>query len=147
MNTQFPSIVAAALLIAGASPAPAMISLAPLSKERAATMGITMKSRPNGDAGVKVWLEFKKEGVLEAFSYAELRVLDSEGEHRLSTMLRPHPVVHGQPEEIVTVAFSAAPDELAFCQFWVVAYGSLRGDIGYMLDVKDFLDLGEISGE
>jgi hypothetical protein len=29
-----------------------------------------MKSRPNGDAGVKVWLVFRKEGALKGFTYA-----------------------------------------------------------------------------
>ena len=39
-----------------------------LSKEEAKELGITMKHRKNGDAGVKVWLQFKKEGFLEKFS-------------------------------------------------------------------------------
>lgn len=119
----------------------AMISVGVLSKEQAKELGITMKQRSNGDAGVMVWLEFKREGFLEKFSYAELRMQDSNGKSLLSARLEPHPVVHGQPEEIVSVAFSADQAQLENCAFMVVAYGSRRGDVGYLLRVKDFLDL------
>ena len=118
-----------------------MISVGHLSKEQAAELGITMKHRTNGDAGVMVWLEFKKEGFLEAFTYAELQVTDAKGKHLVSARLQPHPVVYGQPKEIVSVAFSADPAQLENCAFMIVAYGSSRGDVGYVLKVKDFLDL------
>ncbi len=119
----------------------AMISVGYLSKEQAAELGITMKQRTNGDAGVMVWLEFKKEGFLEKFTYAELQVQDAKGKHLISARLEPHPVVYGQPKEVVSVAFSAEPAQLGNCAFMIVAYGSSRGDVGYVLKVKDFLDL------
>ena len=119
----------------------AMISVGQLSKEQAAELGITMKHRTNGDAGVMVWLEFKKEGFLEAFTYAELQLTDARGKHHISARLQPNPVVHGQPKEVVSVAFSADPAQLENCAIMIVAYGSSRGDVGYVLKVKDFLDL------
>jgi hypothetical protein len=52
-----------------------MISVGVLTKEKAeAKYGITMHARKNGDAGNKVWLQFKKEGWLEKSTYAELRM-------------------------------------------------------------------------
>lgn len=120
-----------------------MISIGYLDKEKAAEMGITMKSRKNGEAGVMVWLEFKKEGVLENFTYAELRLEDSDGEHLLSAKLRVSPVFHEQPEEITSVAFSVDPLQLENCSFMVVAYNGIRGGVGYVLKVSDFLDLPE----
>jgi hypothetical protein len=119
----------------------AMISVGYLSKQEAAELGITMKQRTNGDAGVMVWLEFKKTGFLEKFTYAELRMKDAKGKHLVSAMLQPRPVVHGQPPEIVSVTFSADPAQLENCAFMIVAYGSSRGDVGYVLNVKDHLDL------
>ncbi|HEY4261853.1 MAG TPA: hypothetical protein VGM98_16905 [Schlesneria sp.] len=120
----------------------AMISIGVLTKEKAKEKyGITMHARKNGDAGIKVWLEFKKEGWLEKFTYAELRMVDSEGKHLISAQLRPNPVHHRQPEEITTVAFSVDADQLEKCSFLVVCYNSNEGDVGYVLKAKDFLDL------
>jgi hypothetical protein len=125
-----------------ASPSFGMISVGVLEKETAKEKyGITMHARKNGDAGVKVWLEFKKEGWLEKFTYAELQVGDDEGKHFISAMLQPNPVHHRQSKDITTVAFSADADRLAQCSFLVVCYGSNEGDVGYYLKVKDFLDL------
>lgn len=137
--------IAACLLIAAVRPCSAMISVGILSKEEAAKLGITMQHRPNGDAGVKVWLEFKKEGFLEKFSYAELQMKDARGDHLLSAILEPHPVTYGQSKEIVSVAFSADPSQLERCAFMIVAYGSSRGDVGYVLNVKDFIDLANLA--
>ena len=141
MKTIFTIAVWFVLLAVAPSPCFAMISVGHLSKEQAAELGITMKHRTNGDAGVMVWLEFKKEGFLEAFTYVELQVTDAKGKHLVSARLQPHPVVYGQPKEIVSVAFSADPAQLENCAFMIVAYGSSRGDVGYVLKVKDFLDL------
>ena len=119
-----------------------MISVGVLTKEKAKEKyGITMHARKNGDAGIKVWLEFKQEGWLEKFTYAELRMEGAAGEHLLSAQLCPNPAHHRQPQDITSVAFSAAPDQLGKCCFLVVCYGSNEGDVGYYLKVKDFLDL------
>ncbi len=124
------------------SPCFALISVGQLTKETAKEKyGITMHARKNGDAGVKVWLAFKKEGWLENFSYAKLRMVDAQGKHRLSATLRPNRVHFQQPEDVTTVAFSADADELSRCKFLVVCYGSNEGDVGYYLNVKDFLDM------
>ena len=125
-----------------ASPSFGMISVGFLTKESAKEKyGITMHARRNGDAGIKVWLEFKKEGWLEKFTYAELRMEDVRGKHLISARLQPNPVHHRQSKDITTVAFSADADRLEQCSFLVVCYGSNEGDVGYYLKVKDFLDL------
>jgi hypothetical protein len=124
------------------SPSFAMISVGVLTKEAAKDKyGITMHARKNGDAGIMVWLTFKKEGWLEKFTYAELRMKDDRGKHLISAMLQPNPVYYRQSKDITTVAFSADADQLAHCSFLVVCYGSNEGDVGYYLNVKDFLDL------
>ena len=127
-------------LIAG--PSFGMIDIGRLTKDRAKEKyGITMHARKNGDAGVKVWLEFKKEGWLEKFTYAELRMKDAQGKHLLSAQLQPNPVHHRQSKDITSVAFSADAEQLKQFSFLVVCYGSNEGDVGYYLDVKDFLDM------
>ncbi len=116
----------------------AEISVGTLTKESAKERyGITMHATQNGDAGIKVWLEFKKEGWLEKFTYAELRITDAAGKHMISAMLQPNPVHHRQSKDTTTVSFSADPNQLAQCSFLVVCYNSSEGDVGYFLNVMD----------
>lgn len=144
MKTQFhfrSVLLCLAILTVVANSGFAMISVGVLSKATAKDKyGITMHARKNGDAGIKVWLQFKKKGWLQKFTYAELRIED-RGKHLVSAKLQPNPIHHRQPKDITTVSFSADPDQLAQCSFLVVCYGSIEGDVGYYLKVKDFLDL------
>ena len=120
----------------------AEISVGTLTKEKAKEKcGITMHARKNGDAGVMVWLEFKKEGWLEKFTYTELRMNDSHGKHLISARLQPNPIHHGQSKDLTSVSFSADSETLAQCSFLLVCYGSNEGDVGYYLNAKDFLNL------
>ena len=129
----------------GANTSSAMISIGQLTKEQAKDRyGITMHTRKNGDAGTKVWLQFKKEGWLEKFTYAELRMKDKSGKHLLSAKLQPNQIHHRQPKDVTSVAFSADRNQLDKCSFLVVCYNSSEGDVGYYLNVKDFLDLDKI---
>jgi hypothetical protein len=125
-----------------AGPSFGEIDIGVLSKGKAKEKyGITMHARKNGDAGIKVWLQFKMKGWLEKFTYAELRMVGGRGKHLISAQLQSNPVHHRQPKDTTTVAFSADADHLSQCSFLVVCYGSNEGDVGYYLRVKDFLDL------
>ena len=138
------AMIGCSIFLLFANSSSAMISVGTLTKEKAkAKYGITMRARKNGDAGIKVWVEFKKEGWLEKFTYAELRMSNAKGDHVVSAQLQPNPVHHRQPKDVTTVAFSVAPEQLSQCSFLVVCYGSNEGDVGYYLNVKDFLDLSD----
>ncbi len=92
------------------SPSHGMISVGSLTKKAAKERyGITMHARKNGDAGIKVWIQFKKQGWLEKFTYAEFRMEDHRGKHLVSAKLQPNPVHHRQSKDITIVAFSANP--------------------------------------
>lgn len=103
--------------------------------------GITMHGRKSGGGRITVWIEFKRTGWLEEFTYAELRMDDQNGTQLLSALLQPTPMYSGQAKDLTTVAFSATPEQLAQCSFFVMCYGSNEGDVGYVLKIKDFLDL------
>lgn len=136
------AILACFIIAMSASSSIAEISVGTLSKEKAQEKyGITMHARQNGDAGIKVWIAFKREGWLEKLTYAELRMANGKGDHIVSAQLQPNPVHHHQPKDVTTVAFSVAPERLSQCSFLVVCYGSNEGDVGYHLNVKEFLDL------
>ncbi|MBD3676240.1 MAG: hypothetical protein HUJ26_22240 [Planctomycetaceae bacterium] len=144
MRQRFSSTLAilAVLIATTSNTAHAAISVGTLTQEQAREKyGITMHARNNGDAGIKVWLEFKQEGWLEKFTYAELRMKDSQGRHLLSAKLQPNAVHHRQAPGVTTVYFSATPEQLKHCSFLVVCYGSNEGDVGYYLNVMDFLDM------
>ena len=139
MKTIFAPIKLALLfIIAFHVSASAEIVVQTLTKETAKKLGITMHFKEGKDS-VKVWLDFKEEGALKNFSHAELRMKDAKGNFLLSAMLKPHPVYHGQLDDLVTVAFTAKKEQLAHCSFMVVAYAALGGE-GYTLKVSDFLD-------
>ena len=113
-----------------------------LTKEAAQEKyGITMHGRKSGDGWITVWIEFKRTGWLEKFTYAELRMDDQNGKQVLSALLQPTPIYSGQAIDVTTVAFTAAPEQLAKCSFFVMCYGSNEGDVGYVMKIKDFLDL------
>jgi hypothetical protein len=59
----------------------------------------------------------------------------------ISAMLQPTPIYHQQAEDLTTVSFSVDANQLSRCRFWVVCYGSNEGDVGYTLDLKDYLDM------
>lgn len=128
------------LLLIAAHPCFALIDVGYLTREKASEFGIQVRQRPNGDAGVLIWVEFRKKGFLEAFTYAEFQMTDAKGRHLVSTRIQPHPVVAGQPSDLLTVAFSAQPDQLQHCSILLVAYGSRLGDVGYIIRPRDFLD-------
>jgi len=135
-------LLALVFLAHGASSSFAEIIVGTLTKEKAKEKyGITMHAQKNGDAGIKVWLQFKKEGWLEKFTYAKLEVMDENEKPLISAMLKPLPIDHRQSDDVTTVAFSADASQLPRCRFLVVCYGSNEGDVGYTLAVKDFLDL------
>ena len=80
------------ILITSTAPSSGMISVRALKKEEAKeNYGITMHARRNGYAGIKVRLEFNRNGRLENFTCAELRMEDARGRQVFSTQLRPAP--------------------------------------------------------
>ena len=142
MKTIVASLLGISLCSLSANTSLGMISVGELDKKTAKDKyGITMHARKNGDAGIKVWLEFKKEGWLEKFTYAELQINDEKGKHLLSAKLQPNPAHHRRPADVTSIVFSADPKQLERCSFLVVCYGSIEGDVGYYLRLKDFLDM------
>ena len=111
--------------------------IADVSKEEAKQMGVTMRSAKSGDAGVKVWLEFKTNGKLRTFKRVELEI--GEGKNRIMSA----PLLPVQPvPECVVVNFSANPAYLAKSTLMIVVQGdNALGGEGYRLKVNDFIQL------
>ena len=134
-------LVAILFLVASTLQSNALYRVGTLTKEEAPNVGVTIKARPNGDAGIKVWLEIKKDGPLGNANFFELRMKDSEDKHLLSTRLQAHPVTRDQSEDIVTVSFSVKASQLNSCSFWVYKGGGLLNGEILTIKVSDFLNI------
>lgn len=126
------------------APSSALISIGPLDKEKATKYGITVKARKNGDAGVKVWVEYRKEGLLEGFSYAQLLIQEQNGKHQVSARVSEGPMNRDKNSKVVSASFSAVPDQLKNSTFRLVAHGGGRGGVDYDLKVTDFINIKAI---
>jgi hypothetical protein len=106
-----------------------------VSKDKAKTMGVALRWNPNGEAGVKVWIEFKTEGKLKNFARVELE-MTTEGKHVVSApLLTSRPTADG-----VSAYFSAEPSYLATSVLTIVVQDGPRTRIGYQFRVRDFMD-------
>ena len=135
MKTNLTLTVLVLLFLACASPCFALVEIAEVSKERAKEMGVTLRSRPNGEAGVAVWIEFKAVGVLKNFTRVELR-MTSGGKHLMSAPLQ----VTRKPDGAVEAYFSADPDQLAGSTLLIAVTDAPRTHIAYQFRVKDFVE-------
>ena len=131
------------LVLIGTFQSQAEYVVLPLTKEDAEKSGLTVKSRTNDDAGIKVWIEIDKDGPLANFTWIELRMETEEGHPLLSTRLQPHPVAQGQSKDIVTVSFITDPAQLKACSFRLWRGGGLLGGEIITIKVSDFLDIPE----
>lgn len=136
MKTRITPSILAALLLGFASPCFAMMEIAEVSKERAKELGVTLRSRPNGDAGVAVWIEFRAAGVLKNFTRVELR-MTSAGKHLMSASL-----LASRTEDRVEAYFSADPDQLAGSTLLIAVTDAPRTHIGYEFRVNNFVEAG-----
>lgn len=109
--------------------------IAEVSKERAKELGVTLRSRLNGDAGVAVWIEFKAVGALKNFTRVELR-MTSGGKHLVSAPLQ----VTRKTDGAVEAYFSADPSQLAGSTLLIAVTDAPRTHIGYELKVWDFVE-------
>jgi hypothetical protein len=112
-----------------------MTEIADVTEERAKKMGVTISSRANGDAGIKVSLEFRVQGELEKFRWIELR-MTTAGEHLVSAPLLTSPSATGN----LSASFSAAPSSLSECEFWVYVADVPLGGTAYRFKVADFVE-------
>lgn len=136
MKLTFKALALIFLLCAAPGRGLAMISIENVSTNRAKALGVTLRARTNGEAGVKVWLEYKTEGELMNVTYVEVRIGDGANQI-MSAQLR---VANPGPGK-ASVDFSAFPKYLPVSSVMIVVYHGPRGDVGYNFQIKDFLDL------
>ncbi len=135
MKSLFSFLALTFLFLADPVQCRAMISVEFVSAARAKTLGVTFRTEKNGQAGVRVWVEFKLEGELKKITYVEVQI--GEGESRImSAHLRERQLKPG----MATFHFSVFPAYLPQSSVMIVVYGGPRGDVGYRFRVKDFIE-------
>jgi hypothetical protein len=113
-----------------------MISVGDVTPEMARALGISVRIENDGDAGMKVWLEYKAQGELEKVTYVRMQL--GEGKNRIaSAQLR----VSAMSAGVEAAHFSAFPKYLPESSFMIVVYNGPKGDVGYNVRVKDFVKL------
>ena len=135
MNTLLRISTITFLLIAFASRCLAEFTIYDVSKAEAKKMGVTIRTEKNGDAGVRVWLEFNTQGKVKEFNRVELRMTVG-GKHLVSA-----PLLASRPTaDSVSAYFSADPSYLATSELWIVVDEPPLGGIVYLLKVKNFIE-------
>jgi hypothetical protein len=114
----------------------AMIDVELVSKKRAEELGVTFQTNTNGEAGIRVTMDFKMQGELKKITYVELRI----GEKADRVMSASLPVSNPSPDT-GRVSFSADPAYLPRSSLMIVVYNGPKGDIGYRFNVKEFIKL------
>lgn len=127
-------LLAALLLLT--QPAFALMEIANVSRDQARKLGVSVRTYPNGEAGVQVRLTFPTRGRLKDFVRVELQI--GEGDTRVMSA----DLVPTRPDaDTVTARFSAFPTWLGASTLTIVVGGeSPRGGLGYRLRVRDFLE-------
>ena len=127
------------VLTVASSPCFALQENMDVSKERARTIGVTIRSHPNGEAGLKVWVEFKTEGVLKNFDRVEFEMRAGGKPVVSAPLLASRPAVN-----TVSAYFSADAHYLATSVLTIVVQDGERNRVGYQFKVKEFVDLRKV---
>jgi hypothetical protein len=114
----------------------ALVSIMPVSKEKAKEMGINVTLQPR-EEDVWVRVDFKTTGPLKGYRYANLDL--KQGKKRLlMAALMSHRPRTDSPDDASQVDFYLDPAALPDASVTLIAYEG-RGGIGYELQMKDFI--------
>ena len=136
MKSLFNISVLAVLLVIGAIPCQAMISVAQVSKVQAKEMGMEVRLKPSGPNHVWVFLEFKAEGKLKDFSHVSLEIRDG-GKLLLGWM---NFGAKRSSSGKVVASFMAERAFVDKIGLRVMVQSGLRTGAGYDLRVADFVE-------
>ena len=135
MKTKFTILILGLLLFAAPDCCFAEYTIFDVSMAQAKEMGVTIRSEKNGDAGIRVWMEFKATGKLKEFAYVEVQI--GEGKSRI--MSAPLRVSHPSPGS-VAVQFSADLGYLRKSALEIFVDAAPLGGTIYRFKVKDFIE-------
>jgi hypothetical protein len=128
------------LLSVCSSPCLALIEIADVNKDRARELEMEIRAQPSGPDAVRIELEFPTKGELKGFSRVNLEISDGKKLLLSSSLL---PEKESKPGRIL-VNFIADRSQLDKVSLMVMV-GEFDGRTGYMIRVKDFVDLSKLN--
>ena len=127
------------ILVATPSVCFALMSIDLVTKERAKELGLAIRATAAGPEAVRIHLDFETKGDLAKFSRVGLDVQEG-GKLLVSSTLKEDRAQEGR----VAVSFAADRANLDRISVTVVVEHGLRSRTGYVLKMKDFVDLKSI---
>lgn len=110
-----------------------------VTKERAKTLGLEIRSKPAGPDAVRIELEFAIVGELKDYHRVALELHD--GEKLIATSTLKHE--ESRPGRVV-VSFAVGRASLERVTLKVVTQGGTRTRTGHIIKVKEFVDLQKL---
>ena len=140
MKTLLHLSVLTLLLALSSTPCLALIEIADVNKDRARELDMEIRAQPSGPDAVRIELEFPTKGDLKLFSRVNLEISDGKKLLLSSSLL---PEKDSKPGRIL-VNFTADRAQLNKINLMVMV-GELDGRTGYLIKVKDFVDLTKLN--
>ena len=134
MKRKFTVPLLAFLLLSTAGRGLALTEVEHVSRERAKALGVSFRTNVYGEAGTKVWMEFKPEGELKDIASAELQIFEG-GKQIVRAPLSMTRSASNQ----VTVSFLADAAYLPESMLFMVSDNRGLGRTAYQFKVWDFI--------
>ncbi|HUR46682.1 MAG TPA: hypothetical protein VMZ27_12465 [Candidatus Saccharimonadales bacterium] len=139
MKAKFSGLICGFMVLSFCARCFGMMDIMDVSREQAKACGVTIRTNLNGQAGVRVWMEFKPEGKFRQFRNVELQV--GEGGKRVMTAtLQDSALKSGN----LSVNFSVQPQYLAESTLMILVDDQPLGGSGYRFRMKDFIALSYV---
>lgn len=130
-------LTAGLCIVAFAQRSSALAVLEDVSKDRAKQLGIIVRSQPSANDDLMVIVEFKKQGDMRGFRWADVE-LRRKGKRVISSAIQPRTTDKDSVRLDLYMDAAAIPDTTVT----IFVYNQPRSGIGYRLKLKDFLPHG-----
>jgi hypothetical protein len=112
----------------------ALAVIQPVAAEKAKELGITVRSQPSANDDLMVIVEFKKQGDMREFRWADME-LSRNGKRVISSAIQPRTT----DKDTVRLDLYMDPDAVKDTSVTIFVYNEPRSGVGYRLTLKDFL--------
>ena len=112
----------------------ALAEILDVSPDKAKQLGITVRSQPSANDDLMVIVEFKKQGDMKEFRWADME-LSRNGKRVISSAIQPR----NTDKDTVRLDLYMDPAAIPDTSVTIFVYSQPRSGIGYRLKLKDFL--------
>lgn len=128
------SFVTLLCLSSYAEPVAAMAEIQPVSPEKSKKLGVTVRTQPSANEDLMVIVEFKKQGEMKEFRWANVE-LARNGKRVIASAVQPREM----EKDVVRFDLYMDPEAGKDTTITIFVYNRARTGIGYSLKLRDFL--------